>query len=391
MDKFIARYTDKNGFKRSFAFDKSRYNQEQAEEALRDKGIKNFFFFFEPNEPTPFKDGIHFSGEVGFDITMDNLMPYVDQGTPIYIDTFGGDLFEGWKIHDAIKESGKNPKITALGTIASSGIQILLSTSKENRDMTDNSRLLIHNPWTWEMGDDEQMQRTANDLRLEKERLAIFYANIAEKDKQFMLDLMKQERWIHKDEAKELNFINNENEMNKEQEAKLDALSDGINKIANGIKNLFIKPVKNIMIQDVNGTEIDFGENVTTVEEIAVGDTATVNGEPANGEYVLEDGSVYIFEAGALMEIREPETQEENELATENETLREENMALQAKLTEKENQYNELVTKSSTLENDLKEIQKQFKDFKNQFSDEKQELNTLETESKKKKKFSYKK
>jgi ATP-dependent protease ClpP protease subunit len=394
MDKFIARYTDEKGIIRSFSFNKSQFNEERAEEYLNKKGIQNFLFFFEPNEPTQFgENGIHFKGEVGFDITMDNLMPYVDAGKEIILDSFGGDLFEGWKIHDAIKLSGKNPKITILGTCASSCMQILLSS--DNREMTPQSRLLIHNPWTYEVGDDEQMQRVANDLKVEKDRLAKFYSNISGKSNDEILAIMKEERFMHIDESIEMNFVNNENveikeseEMNAEQEKTLNSISEGLK----NLKNLFVKPVKNVLVQDVNGTEIKFDDKVETVEQISVGDEATVDGSPANDEYVMSDGTVNVFEKGILTEIKEPESQEE----TENNALQEENEELKnsivekdkllndlkASIVEKDKLLNDLKAKSDEFESKYNELSNQFNEFKNRFSDEKEEIKVPEEKEK---------
>jgi ATP-dependent protease ClpP protease subunit len=370
MDKFIARYTDEKGIIRSFSFNKSQFNKEKAEEYLSKKGIQNFLFFFEPNEPTEFgENAIHFKGEVGFDITMDNLMPYVDAGKEIILDSFGGDLWEGWKIHDAIKLSGKNPKLTVLGTCASSCMQILLSS--DNREMTPQSRLLIHNPWAYEVGDDEQMQTTANSLKVEKDRLAKFYSGISGKSIDETLSIMKEERFMHIDEAIEMNFVNSENvEIKESEEITLNSISEGLK----NLKNLFIKPVKNVLVQDVNGSEIKFSDEVETVEQISVGDEATVNGEPANGDYVMSDGTINVFEKGKLTEIKEPESEE----TTENNALQEENEELRNSILEKDKLLNELKAKSDDFESKYNELSNQFNEFKNRFSDEKEEIKAPE-------------
>jgi len=397
MNKFIARYLDDKGLQRSLLFDKSRYNKEQAEEILNKKGIKNFLFFFEPVEPTPFgENGMHFKGEVGFDITMDSLLPYVDMGKEIVIDSFGGDLFEGWKIHDAIKLSGKQPKITVLGTCASSCVQILLSTP--NREMTGQSRLLIHNPWTEEMGDDEQFQKTANELRTEKNRLASFYSEISGKSIDDILAIMKEERFMYVDECIAMNFINQteikNEEMNAEQEKELKTIGDKVNDTLAVVKNLFIKSVKNLVVQDVNGDGLDFGDEIETVEQIAVGNTATVNGEPANKEHVMPDGVIYVFEAGTLMEIKEAEAEGNDEveaLKQEVEQLKQENEQLQNSYSTKEKEYNDLKANSNTLESNIKDIETKFNEFKNRFSNEKEEIKVPEEKNTGKKSFTYKK
>ena len=89
VNKFIARYKQ-NGLDKSIAFDKSQFTQETAEIWLKSKGINNFILFFEPYEPQPFgENGMMFSGDVGFDITVNSIMPHIEQGKEIILHTFG--------------------------------------------------------------------------------------------------------------------------------------------------------------------------------------------------------------------------------------------------------------------------------------------------------------
>ena len=84
--------------------------------------------------------------------------------------------------------------------------------------------------------------------------------------------------------------------------------------------------ILNKVIQDATGAEIDFTE-LPDDGVIEVGAIATINGKPAQGEYLLPDGFTYVFEAGELVEIIEPE--EDAEAAA----LRAENKALKRQLT----------------------------------------------------------
>lgn len=63
-----------------------------------------------------------------------------------------------------------------------------------------------------------------------------------------------------------------------------------------------------------------------------IGATATVNGQPAEGEYLLPDGYTYVFTAGELTEIIEPE--EGAEPAAKTVALRAENQALKRQLAQ---------------------------------------------------------
>jgi len=419
METFIARY-EENGIRKSVLFDKVLFNQEKAEGWLKNNGIQNFFFFFEPNEPRPIgKNGILFKGEVGFDITMDILMPYILEGKDIVLDTFGGDLWESLKIYDTIQGLDMNPSIGVLGTCASAGMQILLSTN--NRWITPNSRGLIHNPWIFVAGDDEIFRKTTKQLEEDKMNIAQIYSDISGKTLDEILSLMKEERILNSSEMQKLNFakikkwnnkenskpsINNEN-MTEKESKQLSGIENMLNGISDTIKNLF-STSKNLVIQDVNGVELDFGDEVETREQISVGNTATADGEPANGDYVLSDGTTLVFENGTLMEINEPEMDDEEneneatdntveELQEEVNSLKDVNSDLHNKLADSNAIIAELQSDNEKIKNmltsELEKLAKEFNDFKNQYSGEMPEVNTPgadNSEGANKNKFSYK-
>lgn len=62
------------------------------------------------------------------------------------------------------------------------------------------------------------------------------------------------------------------------------------------------KRILNKIVQNATGDEIDFPE-VDKNEKVSPGDKATINNKPATGEFVMPDGSIYIFSAGKLKKI----------------------------------------------------------------------------------------
>lgn len=410
MNKFIARY-EENGRTKSIAFDKSQFNEETAKEYLNHNGIKNFFFFFEPYEPTKFGENSYlFRGDVGFDITTEKLLPYLQADNEIILDSFGGDLWEGLKIYDAIKSMDNNPSIGVLGSCASAATLILLSTT--NRWMSENSRFLIHNPWTWEAGDDEQFRKTANELEIEKNNIGRLYSKETGNSFEDMIMLMKEERFLSSTEAKEKKFVLstnnkftnlNENDMNNEEvEKKLSTLETMMNKIVNLFNKGNNDSPKNIIVQDVNGVEIDFGNEIESEEQIVTGLTGVmIDGQPAEGEYVLGDGTIYVFTGGELTEIREPETEEEIDV----EALQAENASLKEQLSEVQNKLETANTDLSTMtierdeiknklegvETEFNTVKTEFEAIKNKFSDDKPLTKENKDEGEDKKvKFNYK-
>lgn len=393
MNKFCARY-EVNGIRRSFHFDKSVFTQETATEWLNAKGIKNFFFFFEPTAPKMIDETrVLLSGEVGFDITLPVVTDLLNQNLEIILDTFGGDSWEALKIYDHIKALGKNPSIGILGSCMSAGMQILLAT--ENRWMTENSRGLIHNPWAYEVGDDQTMANAAKSLEREKLQIANIYSKVSERPIDDILELMKKEQILSSDQMLELNFVTavkgenfniikkRENKMNNEAIQKIGVIEGMLNSIH---RKLF--PPKNIVLQDVNGVEIDFGNAIETPEQIQIGTTATVNGAPAQGAYIMADGTTYVFENGAVTEITKPE--EVDPMTEENATLKEEVANLKNQLQNSVNEANALKTEYQNLKDEFVKIQSAFNSFKAEYSKDKADQNKP-TEETKTKKFTFKK
>ena len=143
-----------------------------------------------------------------------------------------------------------------------------------------------------------------------------------------------------------------------------------------------------MVLQDVNGTELDFGDSIQTVEQIVVGVTATANGTAPSGEYVMEDGTVYVFENGTLSEIKAPEMDETAELKKQVEALTAENNALKS---ENETVKNQLETVKNEAKKEVDLIKNEFSVFKNQFTKEPPVQNTPENPNPPKKGFTYKK
>lgn len=80
------------------------------------------------------------------------------------------------------------------------------------------------------------------------------------------------------------------------------------------------RKIKNLNTYTADGTWLDFGTQVDSIEEIEVGMTATIIANDANpaggvpdGEYVMPDGGIWTFDQGTLKEMIEPEPEEGTE------------------------------------------------------------------------------
>lgn len=386
MSKAVVRYKDKGVFK-SVYFNKDKFDRKKVSEILNNEGIKNFMFYFEPDKPVDLDaNTVLFSGEVGYEITTNTLLDYLKEGKTLAFDSFGGYLDEGWKIHDLIKNYYPDTQIEILGASYSSMMQILLAAKPENRFITENSTGLIHAPWTYEIGDDETFQKVANTLRSEKEKLADFYVKESGKTLDLIIQTMKDEKILSSAEMVEFNFANlkikeninhnnnseqmaEEKKLNKEQAKSKNALLD----LGKTILNAF-GGSKNIVLQTVTGENLDFGEEITSQDQIVVGTTATIEDAPVEGEYVIKD-TTFTFEGGAVVSIKEGEGDGENEemavLTAENNSLKEKNKTLENSLSEKEVELKNANEKFEKLKGDFSNYKEKADTFINSFSEEK--------------------
>lgn len=340
---FIAKCFERNK-PQTIYFPKNLYSKDTAEKWLSNNGINNFLFFFNPIEPVEYgENALLFSGDVGFDITTENIMKAINSGKDIILNTTGGDLFEGWRIHDSIKLSGKTPKIGVIGVCASAAVQII--TAVKDSWASENSRLLIHYPWTFTAGDFEDMLSMSNNLKQDSDRLVLFYSGISGKTEDEIRAIMKPEQWLFADQALELKLINeikstNQNDMTKEDKEKVDSILDKVSQLWNKI---FPPSPKNMDFTDTNGNQFHV---VREEGEIQVGDAA----EP-DGTYPLENGKTVTIADGSITEIKEQEesiedSQEVKDLKAKVEELE---RALQAKWDKEESLKAELEQEKQTL------------------------------------------
>jgi ATP-dependent Clp endopeptidase proteolytic subunit ClpP len=256
-----------------------------------------------------------------------------------HINSPGGDVFEGWAIHDVLRATGKKIITQGEGIVASIATVIFLAGSE--RRMTDNTQLMIHNPFGFAMGDADDMQKYAERLKKEEDRIIDFYASATGNSRDDIVEMMKAETFLTADEAIEKRFATSKVEQIKAVALlKIDMNSDELTKkIEEGNKSILSKIValfkkqgviKDLVLKTADDQNLDFGEDIQEASQIAVGSTATVDGKPAEGEYTMPDGTIYVFAGGKVTEIKPPaepepapaEDEAAKALKTENETLK---------------------------------------------------------------------
>ncbi len=366
----------------AYRFQVGKFTEEQAKKWLSDNNIE--YIDFEPAINDRIVEGhIYVYGEIIGDQTKDignygfvNLKDIVDQlkdnkeanRIVVHIHSPGGDVYEGFAIHDALINSGKEIITIIEGLCAS--IATVIALSGQRRYITTHSEFMIHTPWSFAVGDSEDFKDVSEQLAKTENKIAEFYAKHTNLNIDDILNYMHNETFFTADEAVDYGFctgvINTIRQAaklktNYNMEKTVEKLN-AIERMLLGIKNL-IAPPKNLVLQDVNGVEIDFGEDVKTVDEIQVGMTATIDGDPASGEHIMPFNKTYVFENGKLTEIKDNESQQE-----EVDVLKEENQNLLNKIQELTDLLNAEKAKNEENQKMLNKVISDFQAFKNEYS-----------------------
>lgn len=212
-------------------------------------------------------------------------------------------------------------------------------------------------------GNAEDLEKTAKEMRNIEQKLADIYANETELTKEEALELMKKDEMLNVDFLKEKGFVNeiiefkavanfNNNNKQKMSNTLTKKEAEGLfSKFEKSLKSFFNpNGLKNKLVQDSTGTEIDFVD-LAEDDEIVVGEKANIDGSPANGEYVMPDEKTYVFTDGTLTEIKEVEDMEA--LKQENETLKEEIETLKAEKETFENKFKKLEEDFTSIKNKI--------------------------------------
>jgi ATP-dependent protease ClpP protease subunit len=320
-------------------------------------------------------------GVIGKDFKYTDVLMHINAAKnstyiKLLVDSPGGYIGEGEKIREALVSTGKVMFAANTGDVASYAVTLFEIAPKGNRVYDPaKGQFLIHMPF---VTPEDGVSGTASDLDIIAKELKKLQNNIVTEyvkatgsDMAVLEGFMNENIPLTPEQVESLGFATVQrvqlkavayfkpiNDMdNLEITKKMGVLETLLNKVAS-----FIMP-KALMLQDVNGKEVDFGPDVQTPEQIAVGVKATVDGTPAQGDVTMASGEVYQFEAGVLKAIvPKADAPDPNaELKAENEALKAELSAMKAEAMAAKTHETESVKQ-------LKTVQDAFAAFKNEFS-----------------------
>lgn len=122
----------------------------------------------------------------------------------IEINSPGGDVFAGLAIYNGLRHSGKTINVKVLGLAASAAS--LIAMAGDSIEMPENAFLMIHNPWSFAMGDANEMRATADVLDKIGTGLVATYAKRTGKSEEEIKSLLDAETWMTAQEAVDAGF-----------------------------------------------------------------------------------------------------------------------------------------------------------------------------------------
>lgn len=122
----------------------------------------------------------------------------------VEINSPGGDVFAGLAIYNALRASGKEIVVKVMGMAASAASLIAMAGDKIV--MPKNSFMMIHNPWSFAMGNADELRETAATLDKIGGSLLQTYASKTGLGEDDLKAMLATDTWMTADEALEKGF-----------------------------------------------------------------------------------------------------------------------------------------------------------------------------------------
>src|SRR5699024_5244502 len=126
-----------------------------------------------------------------------------DENITLEINSYGGDVFLGIDLMNTLRSH--QGKVTVIVTgIAASAASVIAMGADEIK-MYSNTQMMIHNAWTFAMGNAKELRKVADDLESIGESVLASYTHRVDADT--VSNLLDEETYMSAKKAKELGFI----------------------------------------------------------------------------------------------------------------------------------------------------------------------------------------
>lgn len=297
------------------------------------------------------------------------------EGFRLLMDSEGGDVYEGYAIYNFLKSLNKPIECDVIGICAS--ISTLIALSADKITIGELGRWLVHLPMVdLKMANRIDMEEAKSIVNRIENELVSVYSEKTGKTREYITSLMEKDEFLTSQQAKEIGFVDeiknklkavayydknkSEIKMDKKTTGRIESLLSKLENVISGKK----PEVRNVVLTTSGDVSFNIFVDAESEADI-VGASAFIideNGDPTttpveDGSYLLEDGRTLIITSGVVESIQEPQ----NEI----DALKEENAALKASLTEKDE---ELKNQKESFEAKYKEFSSLIDEVKNEIS-----------------------
>ena len=325
---------------------------------------------------------------MGKQVTLDSVLSKITPKATeyiVYIHSPGGDVFEGFAIYNALKNTGKEIEVRIVGQCASIATSIASAASPGRLFMNEKGTFMIHNPRFMEISGESKDLRNAADLldQIKSQFLKEWKVRTGLSDEQ-LSGMYDTATYLTPEEAKNMGFVDE-----VKPEMKAVAKADFKKYQHMNDKNKIVAWA-NDFLKKVIGLNEPKAEAVDTLADGTKIVVQTDDGDWTGKQITYEDGSpvppgTYELSGGRTLTVgddstatenpKEAEAKKEEESPENDMKLKEENEALKAKIAELESALEARTTteaklnaKASDLETKLnvqvKALSEELKKFK---------------------------
>ncbi len=148
-------------------------------------------------------------GEIGWETNAQNFINQLhaleNDGVTdftVRVNSYGGDVFEGIAIYNALAERNTSVIIESLAA----SIAGVIAMAGKTVTIRENAFFMLHNPASFAAGDSQTMQQTRERLMQIKDTIVGIYAAKSGLTAAEIADLMDKETWLNAQQAKDMGF-----------------------------------------------------------------------------------------------------------------------------------------------------------------------------------------
>ena len=193
--------------------------------------VKNKFWNWARNEADSDERILMLNGHIstetwlGDDVTPEIFRDELNSGTgnvTVWINSPGGDCFAAAQIYNMLMEYRGNVDVRIDGIAASAASVIAMAGNTVS--ISPVGMMMIHNPATISIGDEQEMKRAIDRLSEIKESIINAYELKTGLPRKQLSNLMNAESWFNAKKAKELGFVDSILYGDKEDEDKAEGM-----------------------------------------------------------------------------------------------------------------------------------------------------------------------